>query len=125
MLSIILDLELEGLPPTVNNMYRSTRGGQRYKTKDCRYWQEDTVRLMKQHYTGQPNTSRLELVIEFKVKDKRRWDIDNRVKALQDCLISANILKDDSQIDSLHVTRSLSNTAGTHLCLSEYTAKST
>lgn len=80
---------------------------------------------MKQQYSLPPNTSRLELAIEFIVKDKRRWDIDNRVKALQDCLISAGILKDDSQIDSLHVIRSHSNTASTHLRLSEYETKNT
>ena len=61
---------------------------------------------MQRSYTWpEPYTGRASLLIRFTVTDKRRWDIDNRVKALQDCLITSGVLKDDCQIDILHVER--------------------
>ena len=122
-MKVLLELKLDGLPPTVNSMYRSMKGGQRYKTAACRSYQEQTVRLIQEHYHAEPSTSRLELIIEFQVKDKRRWDIDNRVKALQDCLTNAGVLKDDSQIDSLQIRRVYSNVSSTYLRLCEYETK--
>ena len=38
-------------------------------------------------------------------RTRRRWDLDNRVKAVQDCLQMAGIIKDDSQITELVVRR--------------------
>ena len=38
-------------------------------------------------------------------RTRRRWDLVNRVKAVQDCLQMAGIIKDDSQITELVVRR--------------------
>lgn len=101
----ILRLEFLELPPSVNHTYGS-RYGFRYKNNDVRDWQrERTDEILTQWQKKKPFTGRAELLIEFFVKDKRRWDIDNRVKALQDCLTMAEVIKDDTQIDSLHVRR--------------------
>ncbi len=112
----LLDLQIDELPPTVNSMYRSMRNGQRYKTKECREFQERVTSLMRKDkpelYTG-----RASLLIRFTAADKRRWDIDNRVKALQDCLILSGVLKDDCQIDTLHVERQYGTTPATYMCL--------
>ena len=125
-MKILLEMEIEGLPPTVNSMYRSMKGGTRYKTAACREYQEHVSRQMRgQWHEPSPYTGRAGLAITYRVKDKRRWDIDNRVKALQDCLISAGVLKDDSQIDSLQVTRLHSDISSTKLILSEYETKTT
>ena len=114
---MLLDLEIEGLPPTENTMYRSG-GGRRYKTKECREFQERTSELMQRSYAWpEPYTGRVSLLIRFTVSDKRRWDIDNRVKALQDCLITSSVLKDDCQIDTLHVERVYGTTSATYICL--------
>ena len=43
--------------------------------------------------------------IVYLCKDNRKWDIDNRVKALQDCLEQAGIIENDRQVQSLHVRR--------------------
>ncbi len=48
---------------------------------------------------------RVAVLIRFAENTYRRWDIDNRIKPLLDCLEMSGILEDDSQIDHLSVTR--------------------
>jgi crossover junction endodeoxyribonuclease RusA len=38
-------------------------------------------------------------------KDRRKSDIDNRIKSLLDALVQAGLFNDDSQVDELHVYR--------------------
>ena len=57
------------------------------------------------------------LDVKFRVRDRRRWDIDNRLKALQDCLMSGGVIEDDSQIEELHVKREHTGTVGTYITL--------
>lgn len=104
--NILLELEIQGLPPTVNHLYRTARAGFRYKTKNGRKYQEHISSLLAEKWQGcAPYSKDIELRIEFKVKSRRKWDIDNRVKALQDCLGMAGIIEDDSQVQILHVER--------------------
>ena len=112
---MILELEIEGLPPTANIMYRN-RGRVRYKTKECREFQERTAKLMR---WPEPYTGRASLLIRFVVTHKRRWDIDNRVKALQDCLIQSGVLKDGSQTNTLHVGRTHGTATAIYIRLDE------
>lgn len=101
----LLSMELEGLPPTVNHMYRNS-GHIRYKTASGRKYQERVSKSLKEVWGDKPAYSfGVELRITFETSDHRRWDIDNRVKALQDCLSLAGILKDDKQVEILHVER--------------------
>ena len=114
----MLEVELEGLPPTVNHIYRSKKNGRRYKTAEGREYQEAVSELMRRQYKhGEVYSGRAGLRISFMVKDRRRWDIDNRVKALQDCLTLSRVLKDDSQIDMLQVERHKGDRSATYLCL--------
>ncbi len=117
----LLTLEVPGLPPTVNSMYRNS-GTHRYKREEVTEWQEDIAALMAEHYSGRspPFTGRVSVVIEFVVKTRKTWDIDNRLKALLDCLEIAGAIENDSQIDSLHVTRKRGRDTLTRLTLMEH-----
>ena len=102
---VLLSLELEGLPPTVNHLYRNFRHW-RYKTASGRKYQEEVSRLLHETWKNQPPYEEpVELRITFTVNSRRKWDIDNRVKALQDCLSMSGVLKDDRQVEILHVER--------------------
>ena len=118
-MSKLLDIELEGLPPTVNHLYLQ-HGGRRYKSPEGRVYQEQVCAEMSRQWNGAPYSGHAELSITYRTKDKRRWDIDNRVKALQDCLVMSGVLKDDSQIRRLIVERTDSDVTGTLLQLNEY-----
>ena len=101
----ILSLELDGLPPTVNNMYRNV-GHRRYKTAKCQEYQERVTEILRKKWKYRAALKgSIELRITFKTKEERRWDIDNRVKALQDCLSEGGVIEDDRQINILHVER--------------------
>ncbi len=116
MKQVLLSLELEGLPPTVNHLYRSTSSGRRYKTASGREYQEQVSNdIAKWCGDREVYTGAVELRILFETENHRRWDIDNRVKALQDCLTMAGVLKDDRQVDILHVERRNTGRSRTHL----------
>ena len=85
-------------------------------------WQEDIAGLFSEQWTTKniPYSNRAAVSIEFRVQDKRAWDIDNRIKSLLDCLEVSGVLKDDNQIDSLHVTRHRGEKNRTKLTLMEY-----
>ena len=102
---VIFQVDIGGLPPTVNHLYRTSRGGGRYKTQEGKKWQRDASAIMRGAWKGAPYVWDVELCIDFFTADKRRWDIDNRVKALQDCLAMGGVLKDDRQVMRLIVQR--------------------
>ncbi|MBQ3347290.1 MAG: RusA family crossover junction endodeoxyribonuclease [Synergistaceae bacterium] len=104
-MSELIKLELDGLPPTVNHLYRNYRG-RRYKTTSGRKYQEHIAEQIRREWKGKPAYKEpVELRIIFTTNDRRKWDIDNRVKALQDCLSLAGMIEDDRQINILYAER--------------------
>lgn len=57
------------------------------------------------------------LYIDLMSTDKRRWDVDNRIKALQDCLASAGVIKNDTQVIELHARRVHGNDEKTNVMI--------
>ena len=125
MENLLLDLEFEGLPPTVNHIYRGAKGW-RYLTQETRDFQDRITALLREQWQDKDTfTGPVFLSIYFYPSNKRRWDIDNRVKALQDCLEKAGIIHDDSQIDALFVKREhAKKNATTRLILREWNCNS-
>ena len=119
VLTELLSLEFEGLPPTVNTMYRNY-GSRRYKRQEVQDWQEDIADLLSEQWKKRPYFKRVCVKINFTVKTSRAWDIDNRIKSLLDCLEIAGILVNDSQIDGLDVRRKTGDTNKTKITLLEF-----
>ena len=130
-MSKLLTLYFEGLPPTANTMYRNS-GTHRYKRQEVTEWQEEIAELMREQWNRKavtpgafkaPCCRSVEVQVEFTVKARYRWDMDNRLKPLLDCLEMGGILANDNQIDSLQVTRTRGNVDSTRIIVLEYEGK--
>jgi crossover junction endodeoxyribonuclease RusA len=92
------------LPPSVNSyrtIYRNRMGiskaGREFKAKVSDYVIEYKVPKL--------GAARLEMKVVLYPRDKRKQDIDNRIKALWDALGDAGVFDDDEQIDVLLIER--------------------
>ena len=116
----IAEFELKSLPPTVNNLYGRLRRSV-YKKPSVRKWQAETIEYLSREWKAKAAlTKELEVRIEFTTKDHRKWDIDNRIKPLQDCLERAGIIENDRQIEKLEVERKYGEQDKTRIQILEY-----
>ena len=92
-------------PPSVNHYYRRvgnrtliSREGRRYRRAVCSM-------LCGGGPRKPPAGGRIALAMDAYPPDRRRRDLDNLLKAMQDSLGHAGVYEDDSQIDLLIVRR--------------------
>ena len=100
---LILDARLGFYPPSVNEMYRFTKYNHMYKTKKASETQDRICQIFEVEKTpseegknvGWKGAVSVEVV--FYLPWRRRFDVDNHLKALLDCLMAAKVIEDDSQ----------------------------
>jgi crossover junction endodeoxyribonuclease RusA len=92
------------LPPTINHYYgQRPRGGRYIKPAGLVFRQQVAeIVAMAGHRLLE---GRVSLFAAIHPADRRRQDIDNRAKSLQDALTHAGVWLDDEQIDDLHLVR--------------------
>jgi Holliday junction resolvase RusA-like endonuclease len=85
------------LPPSINS-YWGYHGSRRFIAQEGK----DFKAVVMQQVLSQPvrfGQERLCMAVELFFRDRRRADISNRIKALEDALVAAGLMDDDSQID--------------------------
>jgi len=98
-------------PPSVNTYYR--RGAHAtYMSKQGREYKCKVADYIAENNSPKLGSARLYLEIVLWPKDKRKFDIDNRIKALLDSLQDAGVFDDDEQIDQMHVYRGSGTVSG-------------
>ena len=91
-----------GIPESVNHIWRATKGGKHYKTSKARDFESLLITVLKkQHAERSACDGPVRLTVEISRKTRRRYDLDNRIKSVQDCLAPAGIIADDSQVVEL------------------------
>lgn len=95
-------------PPSVNGLWRNSHG-RTILSRPARAWRKANLPLVMAAMLEQgvrtladPASLAIDL---FPPDDKRRRDISNSVKALEDLLVHAGALLDDAQVCCLLVTR--------------------
>lgn len=82
-------------PPSANALF-STGVGRRFKSRAYEIWIEEAGwRLLRQHPGSIKGKYEIEVTIG-RGETRRKSDLDNRMKALSDLLVSHRVIEDDS-----------------------------
>lgn len=91
-------------PPSVNAAYRNVSGRGRAKTKAYRDWlvEADNYLLAQRHTIGDFSGR---LSIRIRIPEKTRGDVSNRIKLIEDFLVSRGVTGDDSNNYKVSIER--------------------
>ena len=92
------------LPPSVNS-YRTIFRGRMGISKAGRDFKAQVSDYVVEYRVPKLGKARLEMKVIIYPRDRRKQDIDNRIKALWDALGDAGVFDDDEQIDILMIER--------------------
>lgn len=93
-------------PPSLNTIWRRV-GNKTLLSAAGRMYRADVLAAVLIHFNAVPKplAGRLRVAIHVHAPDKRKRDLDNLPKAINDALTHAGLWLDDSQIDRLLVER--------------------
>lgn len=105
---VIFDLPL---PPSMNTYWRNFRG-RTILSKAGRKFKADVSEAVIAQNVPKLGISRLKVLIYLHPRDKRKIDLDNRLKACLDAMQDAGVYDDDEQIDYLTIQRAAIKSGG-------------
>ncbi len=85
-------------PPTVNSLFGQRQGRQRYMSSRYKAWTAASLEAVKRQQIAEYYDIPVSVTYEFGAPDKRIRDLSNYLKAPEDLLVKAGVLKDDSLI---------------------------
>ena len=92
-------------PPSINHYWRHV-GRRVLISREGRTFRKNVCALLGGGGPRKPPAGgRIALCMDAFPPDRRRRDLDNLPKAVQDSLAHAGVYEDDSQIDELHIRR--------------------
>lgn len=104
MTADVISLRLP-FPPSVNRYYRRSGTVIHLSQHGAQFKADALYALSAAKLAGLRLDERLEISVILHSPTRRKYDIDNRAKALLDALQSAKVFLDDEQIDLLTLQR--------------------
>lgn len=93
-------------PPSVNSYWLHRKDGHTYLTERAHtYRSEVHVAALMQKFDRPIAIGRLKIEVDCHPPDKRIRDLDNICKGLLDALKYCRLIRDDGDIDDLHIRR--------------------
>ena len=93
------------IPPSINMAYITDwRTKRRHLSKKAAYYKKELSAILTK-LRFETFKSDIELAFHFAFKDKKRRDLSNYIKILEDCLVENSVLIDDSKVEILLVSR--------------------
>lgn len=102
MLPLLLQLPY---PPSVNSYWRHVGPRVLVSAEGREYQRRVAAVVWESGVINPPLSCPLRLSLEVFPPDRRRRDLDNLLKAVQDSLVTAGVMLDDSQINEIAVRR--------------------
>ena len=91
-------------PPSVNS-YRTVYRGMMRLSKEGRQFKAAVADYVVEYKVPKLGDSKLRISMVLFPRDKRKIDIDNRIKSVLDALQDAGVFDDDFQVDELSIVR--------------------
>jgi crossover junction endodeoxyribonuclease RusA len=88
----------------MNTMWRNFRG-RTVLSKAGRVFREEVQNIVVDKNIPKFGDSKLKITMILRPRDKRKTDIDNRIKAVLDALEHSGVFDDDFQVDHLEMIR--------------------
>jgi len=100
---LIATLQLP-IPPSVNTYWRNFHG-RTILSKDAREYKAAVQEYVLINRIPSFGDARLQAIITIFPRDRRKQDLDNRLKSLLDSLENAGVYDSDSQFDKIKIAR--------------------
>jgi len=91
-------------PPSVNSYWKAN-GHRRYISPEGQAFTQEVSLIVKNSRAKTFGNKRLAINICIHPRSKRKFDLDNTLKAILDALMKAGMYDDDSQIDFIEIAR--------------------
>lgn len=88
------------MPPSANRLWRRA-GHVMHKSTEYKSWLMQAGLIARSQYKGEPITGPYSLSMDVTRMNKRRSDLDNKIKPTNDLLVSIGFIRDDSDCASL------------------------
>jgi len=91
-------------PPSVNNYWHAS-GKRRYISPAGKKFTEEVYAVVKSQGSKSFGDVSLGISVMIHPRSKRKFDLDNTLKAILDALMKADVYDDDSQFEYIEIAR--------------------
>lgn len=104
-LTLIAELSIPAVPPSVNHYTKRTRNGGQTLTEASKEFKRTAYQAIGRYAPHKPSEKRIAVEVTIYPANKGDSDIDNRNKLIMDALEEAQFIKNDNQIDEILTKR--------------------